>query len=422
MFGFCILASISAQAQMPKELAESIDAVQAKVIDWRHDFHQHPELSNREFRTAEKIAKHLKSLGLEVRTEVAKTGVIGLLHGDQPGKVVALRADIDALPVTERNDLPYKSFETTTFLGTPTGVMHACGHDTHTAILMGVAEVLSQHKDKIKGTVKFVFQPAEEGPPPGEEGGAKLMIKDGVLQNPAVDAIFGLHINSATPVVTIRYKSGGTMAAVERFVVNINGKGTNGSAPWTGVDPILIAAKIIDGFQTIISRESPLVEEAAVITVGKISAGVRFNIIPETAELIGTVRTLNPEMRALIIRRINEMARDIAKAYNGSAEIEWQNNTVVTYHDPELTAQMVPSLQSVAAKENVQTTVASTGGEDFSYYQEIVPGFFFFLGGMEPGNKEPFPHHTPDFKVEDSGMALGVKALTQVALDYLNQN
>ena len=422
MFGFCILASISAQAQMPKELAASIDAVQAKVIDWRHDFHQHPELSNREFRTAEKIAKHLKSLGLEVRTEVAKTGVIGLLHGDQPGNVVALRADIDALPVTERNDLPYKSFETTTFLGTPTGVMHACGHDTHTAILMGVAEVLSQHKDKIKGTIKFVFQPAEEGPPPGEEGGAKLMIKDGVLQNPAVDAIFGLHINSATPVGTIRYKSGGTMAAVERFVVNISGKGTHGWAPWTGVDPILIAAKIIDGFQTIISRESPLVEEAAVITVGKISAGVRFNIIPETAELIGTVRTLNPEMRALIIRRMNEMARDIAKAYNGSAEIEWQNNTVVTYNDPELTAQMVPSLESVAGKENVQTTVASTGGEDFSYYQEIVPGFFFFLGGMEPGNKEPFPHHTPDFKVEDSGMALGVKALTQVALDYLNQN
>lgn len=422
LLALCFLGSIGVQAQMPKELSESIDAVQAKVIDWRHDFHQYPELSNREFRTAEKIAAHLKSLGLEVRTGVAKTGVIGLLHGDQPGKVVALRADIDALPVTERNDLPYKSIETTTFLGTDTGVMHACGHDTHTAILMGVAEVLSQHKDKIKGTVKFVFQPAEEGPPPGEEGGAKLMIKDGVLKNPAVDAIFGLHINSATPVGTIRYKSGGTMAAVERFVVKISGKGTHGSAPWTGVDPILIAAKIIDGFQTIISRESPLVEEAAVITVGKITAGVRFNIIPESAELIGTVRTLNPEMRALIMRRMNEMARDIAKAYNGSAEIEWQNNTVVTYNDPELTAQMVPSLEAAAGKENVQTTIASTGGEDFSYYQEIVPGFFFFLGGMEPGNKEPFPHHTPDFKVEDSGMALGVKAMTQVALDYLNQN
>ncbi len=421
LLALSVFGSLSIQAQMPKELSQSIDAVQAKVIDWRHDLHQHPELSNREFRTAEKIADHLRSLGLEVRTGVAKTGVIGLLHGDQPGKVVALRADIDALPVTERNDLPYKSLESTTFMGTPTGVMHACGHDTHTAILMGVAEVLSQHKDKIKGTVKFVFQPAEEGPPPGEEGGAKLMIKDGVLQNPAVDAIFGLHINSATPVGTIRYKSGGTMAAVERFVVNISGKGTHGSAPWTGVDPILIAAKIIDGFQTIISRESPLVEEAAVITVGKITAGVRFNIIPESAELIGTVRTLNPEMRALIMRRMNEMARDIAKAYNGSAEIEWQNNTVVTFNDPELTAQMVPSLEAAAGKENVQTTIASTGGEDFSYYQEIVPGFFFFLGGMEPGNKDPFPHHTPDFKVEDSGMALGVKAMTQVALDYLNQ-
>lgn len=418
----CFFSSASLLAQMPKELSESIDAVQSKVIDWRHDFHQHPEISNREFRTAEKIAAHLESLGLEVRTGVAKTGVIGLLHGDQPGKVVALRADIDALPVTERNDLPYKSVETTTFLGTPTGVMHACGHDTHIAILMGVAEVLSQHKDKIKGTVKFVFQPAEEGPPPGEEGGAKLMIKDGVLQNPAVDAIFGLHIKSGVPVGNIHYKSGGAMAAVERFVVNISGKGTHGSEPWNGVDPILIAAKIIDGFQTIISREAALVDEAAVITVGKVSAGVRFNIIPESAELIGTVRTLNPKMRAQIMRRMNEMASDIARAYNGSAEIEWQNNTVVTYNDPALTAQIVPSLEAVAGKENVKTTVASTGGEDFSYYQELIPGFFFFLGGMEPGNTEPYPHHTPDFRVEDSGMALGVKAMTQVALDYLNQN
>ena len=421
-FNLVILSfSTGLLAQMPKDLAQSIDAVQDQVIDWRHDLHQNPELSNREFETAKKIAAHLRELGMEVRTGVAKTGVVGLLHGDHPGKVVALRADIDALPVTERNDLPYKSTKTTSFLGTPTGVMHACGHDTHTAILMGVAEVLSQHKDKINGTVKFVFQPAEEGPPPGEEGGAKLMIKDGVLKNPKVDAIFGLHINSATPVGTIRYKSGGTMAAVERFVVNVSGKGTHGSAPWTGVDPILIAAKIIDGFQTIISREAPLVDEAAVITVGKITAGVRFNIIPENAELIGTVRTLNPEMRALIMRRMDEMARDIAKAYGGSAEIEWQNNTVVTFNDPELTAQMVPSLEAVAGKKNVQTTIASTGGEDFSYYQEIVPGFFFFLGGMDPGNKEPFPHHTPDFRVEDSGMALGVKALTQIALDYLNQ-
>lgn len=409
-------------SQMDMGLRADIENIEQKVIDWRHDFHENPELSNREFNTAKKIEDHLRALGMDVQTGVAKTGVVGLLVGDLPGKVVALRADIDALPVTERNDLPYKSNVRTTFLDTETGVMHACGHDTHTAILMGVAEVLSRHKNLIKGTVKFIFQPAEEGPPPGEEGGAKLMIKDGVLKNPDVDAIFGLHINSATPVGTLKYKSGGTMAAVERFVVNVKGKGTHGSAPWTGVDPILIAAKIIDGFQTIISREAPLVDEAAVITVGKITAGVRFNIIPETAELIGTVRTLDPKMRELIMRRMNEMAADIAKAYGGSATIEWQNNTVITYNDPELTAQMLPTLETVAGKENVVNSKATTGGEDFSYYQELVPGFYFFLGGMVPGNTMPYPHHTPDFQVEDSGMLLGVKVMSQVALDYLNMH
>ncbi|MEL6812469.1 MAG: amidohydrolase [Bacteroidota bacterium] len=415
-----LLVTSTAFAQMDEAILKDVENIESKVIDWRHYFHQNPELSNREFNTAKKIAEHLRSLGMAVQTEIAKTGVVGILKGDQPGKVVALRADIDALPVTERNDLPFKSEVKATFLDTETGVMHACGHDTHISILMGVAEVLSQHKDKIKGTVKFIFQPAEEGPPPGEEGGAKLMIKEGVLKNPDVDAIFGLHINSGTPVGTIKYKSGGTMAAVERFVVNVQGKQTHGSAPWTGVDPILISAKIIDGFQTIISRESPLVQEAAVITVGKITSGVRFNIIPESAELIGTVRTLDPNMRTLIMRRMNEMARDIAKAYGGSATIEWQNNTVVTYNDPELTAQMLPTLQAVAGKENVQLMKATTGGEDFSYFQEVVPGFYFFLGGMTPGNTTPFPHHTPDFKIDDAGLLLGVKTMTQVALDYLN--
>ncbi|NNM22722.1 MAG: amidohydrolase [Flavobacteriaceae bacterium] len=414
--------SLSSISQMDKSVLQEIEAIESKVIDWRHYFHENPELSNQEFNTAEKIATHLRSLGMKVQTGIAITGVVGLLEGEMPGKVVALRADIDALPVTERNDLPFRSKVKSTFLDTETGVMHACGHDTHIAILMGVAEVLSKNKDKIKGTVKFIFQPAEEGPPPGEEGGAKLMIKEGVLKNPDVDAIFGLHINSSTPVGTIKYKSGGTMAAVERFVVNVRGKQTHGSAPWTGVDPILISAKIIDGFQTIISREAPLVEEAAVITVGKITSGVRFNIIPETAELIGTVRTLDPDMRNLIMRRMNEMAADIAKAYGGSATIEWQNNTVVTYNDPELTAQMVPSLEAVAGKENIHLMKATTGGEDFSYFQEVVPGFYFFLGGMTPGNTTPFPHHTPDFKIDDSGMLLGVKAMTQVALDYLNTN
>jgi amidohydrolase len=414
------LLCFSAEAQLDTSILNDITAIEGKVIDWRHHFHQNPELSNREFKTAKKIAEHLKSLGMEVKEGVAITGVIGILKGNNPGKVVALRADIDALPVTERNDLPFKSRVTDTFLDKETGVMHACGHDTHTAILMGVAEVLSQHKDKINGTVKFIFQPAEEGPPPGEEGGAKLMIKEGALNNPKVDAIFGLHINSGTPVGTIKYKSGGTMAAVERFVVTVNGKQTHGSAPWGGVDPIYISAKIIDGFQSIISRESNITQEPAIITVGKITSGVRFNIIPESAEMIGTVRTLDPDMRTHIIRRMNEMAADIAKAYGGSATISWQNNTVVTYNDPALTAQMLPSLERMAGKENVQTMKATTGGEDFSYFQEVVPGFYFFLGGMTPGNKQAFPHHTPDFQIDDNGLLLGVKSMTAVALDYLN--
>ncbi len=409
-------------SQVDKSLLNDIKSIESKVIEWRHYFHENPELSNREFNTAKKIADHLKKLGLNVTTNVAHTGVIGVLEGDLPGKVVALRADIDALPVTERNDLPFKSIVKTTFLGQETGVMHACGHDTHIAILMGVAEVLSKHKNLIQGTIKFIFQPAEEGVPPGEVGGAKQMILEGVLKNPDVNAIFGLHIGSGSPVGTISYKPGGTMAAVERFVVTVKGKQTHGSKPWGGVDPIYISAKIIDGFQSIISRESDLTNEAAVITVGKISSGVRFNIIPESAEMIGTVRTLDPGMRTKITRRMNEMARDIAIAYGGTATIDWQSNTVITYNDLALTQQMLPSLEAAAGKENVSLVKATTGGEDFSYYQEEIPGLYFFLGGMTPGNTEAFPHHTPDFKIDDRGMLLGVKSFCHLALDYLNAN
>ena len=403
------------------DLDKAYSNIESKVIDWRRDFHQFPELSNREFKTAEKIAKHLKSLGIEVQTGVGKTGVVGILKGNKPGKVVALRADIDGLPVTERNDLPYKSNEKSEFLGVETGVMHACGHDTHIAILMGVAEVLSKNKDKINGTVKFIFQPAEEGPPPGEEGGAALMIKENVLKNPDVDVIFGLHINSATPVGTIGYKPGGTMAAVERFVVTVKGKQTHGSQPWGGVDPIYISAKIIDGYQSIISRESNLLIEPAVITVGKITAGIRFNIIPESAEMIGTVRTLDADMKKLIIRRMTEMTEGLAKAYGGSATIEFQNNTAITYNDEKLTSEMLPTLEKVAGVDHVKLIKATTGGEDFSFFQEKVPGFYFFLGGMTPGTTASFPHHTPDFKIDDSGLLLGVKTLTEMSLDYLNK-
>ncbi|MCM4159586.1 amidohydrolase [Antarcticibacterium flavum] len=419
---FLIFSGSIVAQQIDPVIEEAANDLEKQVIEWRRDFHKNPELSNREFETAKKIAAHLESLGMEVQTGIAKTGVVGILKGDNPGKVVALRADIDALPVTERNDLPFKSTVTTEFLGTQTGVMHACGHDTHTAILMGVAQILANNKDKINGTVKFIFQPAEEGPPPGEEGGASVMIKEGVLEKPAVDAIFGLHINSATPVGTIRYKPEGTMAAVERFVINVEGKGTHGSAPWSGTDPILISAKIIDGLQTIISRESKLVDAAAVITVGKISSGVRFNIIPETAEMIGTVRTLDPDMKELILRRMNEMVPAIAEAFGGKATIEFQNNTAITYNDPELTAKMLPTLQKVAGKDKVELQKATTGGEDFSFFQEKIPGLYFFLGGQPLDSSDPAPHHTPDFFIDESGLNLGVKVMSQLALDYLNMD
>ncbi len=395
--------------------------VEPKVIEWRRDIHQFPELSNREFKTAEKIAAHLTSLGIDVQTGVAHTGVVGILKGSQPGKVVALRADIDALPVKERNDLPFRSEVTAEFLGEDVGVMHACGHDTHTSILMGVAEVLAKNKDKIRGTVKFIFQPAEEGPPPGEEGGALLMVKEGVLKNPDVDAIFGLHINSQTPIGVIRYKSGGTMAAAQSFTIQVKGKQSHGSQPWSGVDPILISAKIIDGLQTIISREANLTNEAAVITVGKIKSGVRFNIIPESAEMLGTIRTLDYDMKDHINRRMMEMVPAIAKAYGGEASIEIKDATDITYNDPDLVGNMLPTLKRVAGDANIQSQKAITGAEDFSYFQREVPGFFFFLGGMTPGNEEPYPHHTPDFMIDEGGLILGVKALTELSLDYLIQ-
>jgi amidohydrolase len=416
-----LLFGLSAYAQSPK-LEKDYAAIEDKVIEWRRDIHQNPELGNREFKTAEKIAKHLESLGIEVQTGVAHTGVVGILKGNKPGKVVALRADIDALPVTERNDLPFKSNVTSEFMGEKVGVMHACGHDTHTAILMGVAEVMAKNKDKIKGTVKFIFQPAEEGPPPGEEGGALLMVKEGVMENPKVDAIFGLHINSQTPVGVIRYKSGGTMAAAQSFTINVKGKQSHGSQPWSGVDPILISAKIIDGLQTIISRETNLTEEAAVITVGKIRSGVRFNIIPESAEMIGTIRTLDYDMKDKLNKRMVEMVETIAKAYGGTATCEIKDATDITYNNPELVEQMLPTMRRVAGESNIQTQKAITGAEDFSYFQREAPGFFFFLGGMTPGNTESFPHHTPDFKIDDSGLLLGVRTLTEMSLDYLNSD
>lgn len=409
-------ASAFAQHGLDKDIAN----IENKVIEWRRDFHQNPELSNREFNTAEKIAAHLKSLGLEVQTGVAHTGVVGILKGKKPGKVLALRADIDALPVPERADLPFKSTAKGEYNGEEVPVMHACGHDTHIAILMGVAEIMSKNTDKINGTIKFIFQPAEEGAPSGEEGGAKLMVKEGVLKNPDVDAVFGLHIGSGQPVNTIAYKSGGMMAAVNSFEINVKGKQSHGSTPWTSIDPIIASVKIIDGLQTLVSREMPLTTEAVVLTIGKIESGVRHNIIPESAQMLGTLRTLDVDMRSTIIKRMKEMVPAIAKAYKAEATIDIDEGYPITYNDPELTTQMLPSLQKAAGAENVFVIKAITGAEDFSFFQKEVPGLFFFLGGMTPGETEAFPHHTPDFYIDESGMLLGVKTFIQLSLDYLN--
>ncbi|MGY8966822.1 MAG: amidohydrolase [Flavobacteriales bacterium] len=396
------------------------DNLEPKLIEWRHHLHQNPELSNREFKTAKYITSHLKSLGVEVLTGVAHTGVVGIIKGNRPGKVVALRADMDALPVTERNNLPFKSEVVSTFNGKKTGVMHACGHDAHVSILMGVAKVLTQNKD-FAGTVKLIFQPAEEGPPPGEEGGARLMVKEGVLENPKVDAIFGLHIRSGSHVGKITYKPGGMLASSQRFVINVKGKQAHGSTPWKSIDPIVVSAQIINGLQTLISRESELTKEGAVITIGSIHSGIRFNIIPEHLEMVGTIRTLDKEMKELLRKRMNEMVPSIAKAYRAEATLDIQDGADVTFNHLALTKQMLPTLERAAGKTNVNLMDALTLAEDFSYFQNEIPGFFFFLGGTPLDMKESDApsHHTPSFIIDDSSMKLGVKTLSNLALDYL---
>ncbi|MFS4469070.1 amidohydrolase [Maribacter sp. 2210JD10-5] len=420
LLGTALLLSTVAFSQ--SKIDKQIDNIEKKVIEWRRDIHQNPELSNREFETAKKVAAHLKSLGIEVQTGVAHTGVVGILKGGKPGKVVALRADMDALPVNERVDLPFKSTVKTTYNGKESGVMHACGHDTHVAILMGVAEVLSKNKKDIKGTVKFIFQPAEEGAPKGEEGGAKLMVKEGVLKNPDVDAIFGLHISSGTHIDNINYKPGGIMAAAQRFEINVKGKQAHGSRPWQSIDPVVASAQIIMGLQTIVSRETELTKEAAVISVGMVNTGIRNNIIPESATIIGTIRTLDYDMQKKLNDRMKEMVPAIAKAYKAEATIEINEGAAITYNNEELVAKMLPTLQRAAGKDKVHLIDAITGAEDFSFFQEKVPGFYFFLGGTPLNMKESDApsHHTPDFFIDEDGMKLGVRALTNLTFDYLN--
>jgi amidohydrolase len=400
--------------QMAKE-------IEAKVIEWRRNFHQFPELSNREVKTAAKVAEHLKSLGLEVTTGIAKTGVVGILKGAKPGPVIALRADMDALPVTERNSLAFASKEKTVFNGQETGVMHACGHDAHVAILMGVAEILSKNKNDLKGTVKFIFQPAEEGAPAGEEGGAGLMVKEGVLENPKVDVIFGLHVRSISPLGRIEYRPMGLMAASDWFTIKVFGKQAHGSAPWMGTDPIVVSAQIINSLQTIVSRNMELTKEAAVVTVGRISSGIRENIIPEYAEMAGTIRTLDADMQKLVHERLRTIATKIAESAGARAEVTIDSKTPVTFNDPALTEKMVASLQRAAGEENVVRINAQTGAEDFAYYQQKIPGFFFFVGACPPevDYKKAPSHHTPDFMMDEKCMITGMKALVDLTLDYM---
>lgn len=422
--GFSLLALplMGQQSSLIARANQLAEEIEPKVIECRRYYHQYPELSNREVKTAAKIAEQLKALGIEVETGVAKTGVVGILKGGKPGPVVALRADIDALPVKERADLPYASKEKGIYNGQEVDVMHACGHDTHIAMLLGAAEVLTEMKDELKGTVKFIFQPAEEGAPAGEEGGASLMVKEGVLtKGPAPEVIFGLHINSQTPVGTLKYKPGGTMAAADILRIKVNGSQTHGAYPWNGIDPIVVSAQIINGLQTIVSRQVELTKEAAVVTIGQIHGGVRNNIIPEEVWMEGTVRTLDAEMRKDIHERIRRTATNIAESAGTTAEVEFTPQTPVTFNDPELTSRMLPTLQAIAGTENVVLTDAVLGAEDFAFFQEKIPGLYLFVGGMAKDKKpsEVAPHHTPDFVIDDSGLLLGVKTLTGLTLDYM---
>ncbi|HEY1009213.1 MAG: amidohydrolase [Daejeonella sp.] len=405
------------------KLSLAADKIEAKVIEWRRDFHANPELGNRENRTAGIVAKHLQSLGLEVKTGVAKTGVVAILRGGKPGPVVALRADMDALPVTERGNLPFKSTVKTQYAGQEVGVMHACGHDSHTAMLMGVAEILAGMKADLKGTVKFIFQPAEEGAPAGEEGGAKLMVAEGALENPKVDVIFGLHIWAQTEVGTLTYRPGGMMAGADDIRILVKGKQAHGASPWSSVDPIVTSAQIINNLQTIVSRNLNVTENAGVLTIGSVHSGVRFNIIPEQAEMMGTIRYLSDGDYKMMEERIKTIATKTAEAAGATAEVKipFSTHYPVTFNNLALTDKMLPSLQRTAGADNVKLIPPITGAEDFSFFQEKVPGLFFFLGGMPKGKdpKTATSHHTPDFFIDESAFKLGVKALAGLTVDYM---
>jgi len=411
----------------PGALAADIDRltaqVEPKVIQMRRHLHQNPELSNREFETAKFVAAALRKLGLEVQTQVAHTGVVAVLRGGLPGPVLALRADMDALPVVEETDLPFASKKRTTFDGKEVGVMHACGHDAHTSILLGTAEVLSQLKPQLRGTVKFIFQPAEEGAPKGEEGGAQLMVKEGVMRHaPKPEAVFGLHVFAQWPLGQVLYKSGGAMASADDLTIVVSGKQTHGAAPWQGIDPIVVASQIVMGLQTVASRQMNIAKEPVIVSIGKIDGGVRSNIIPDHVTLKGTLRALDDDMRADLHARVRRTAEHIAEASGATAAVEIGAETAypVTVNDPALLQRMLPTLSRVAGKDRLSEAEAMLGAEDFSYLAEQAPGLFVFLGARPLGEPaERFAaNHSPRFHLDEQVLSIGVRTLANLVVDY----
>ena len=425
---FAVLAAALAagplSAQQRPEVATAAESMRDAVIAWRRDFHQHPELSNREQRTAAKVAEHLRSLGLEPRTGVAHHGVVAIIRGGRPGPRLALRADMDALPVTEQVDLPFASKVTTEFNGQPTGVMHACGHDAHTAILMGVAQALVAMKDELPGEIMLVFQPAEEGPPPGEEGGAKLMLEQGLFADFKPEAVFGLHVFSTVPVGGIALRPGPLMAASDRFDIHVQGRQTHGSRPWGGIDPIVASAGIVNTLQTVVSRRTDIARLPAVVTVGVIRGGIRYNIIPDAVEMQGTLRTFDDGMRSAIIKDMRNVIDHSAAAQGASATLVLDEaaGNPVTYNDPALTARMLPSLRAVVGADKVSESPLQMGAEDFSLYAREVPGLFFFVGstaaGVDPVTAPS--NHSPLFHLDEGALDVGLRALLQATLDFQN--
>jgi len=403
-------------------IADKADAIEPRVIAWRRDIHENPELGNREVRTSALVARHLRELGFdEVREKVAHTGVVGVLKGGLPGPVVALRADMDALPVAEEVDVPFASEVRAQWNGQDCGVMHACGHDAHTSILMGVAEVLAGLRERIPGTVKFIFQPAEETPPIGEEGGARMMIEEGCLQNPDVGAIFGLHVTSIHQTGTIGYRSGAMMASADDFRVFVRGTQTHAAMPWRGVDPIVVSSQIVLGLQTIVSRQMNIAHEPSIVTVGVFHGGVRHNIIPDEVKLEGTIRTFDEEQREQIHGHVERITKLIAEAGGATAKVHIHRWYDVTVNHPGLTEWSVPTLQRVAGTENVKVVDKVCGAEDFSFFQKAVPGFFYFMGCTPPEKdaRTAAPNHSPRFYVDEKCLKLGVKTLATLALDWL---